>query len=447
VKLLLVNQSSAVNIGDRAIHAETLRMLEQALPGAEIALTFHEPDEARRVFPSYAIHESLDSWAYRIDPSGRPVIAPVHERLADLLRLALGALAYRATGSVPRLFARRDKQALFEAFAAADMVLACGGGYFYDTVTPTGRLARLVSFFSWSIFLLGGFLLPLALGKPLVLLPQSIGPLRDGLRRAAAQLIARRALITIVRERESLRLLEELRCAERAICAPDMAFGMASAPAHQARELLREAGLWRIDAAFRVGVTALDWGGQDRTFAGQARYERALLACIDAIADEGGVVVLFNQCGGAAEEWDDARLNLRLRAAARRPERVLVVNDLLPPELLQAAYGHMDYFVGTRMHSVILALNAGVPALAIGYLHKSQGIMRELGQSDRCLDIAAVTGTALIEAFARLRAEGVRPSSGEYVARARRFKRALGQILRALIERNTKVVLRRNSAS
>ena len=92
---------------------------------------------------------------YRIDPSGRPLIAPIHERLADLLRLALGALAYRATGAAPRLFARSDKQALFAAFATADMVLACGGGYFYDTVTPTGRLARLVSFFSWSGFVEG----------------------------------------------------------------------------------------------------------------------------------------------------------------------------------------------------------------------------------------------------------------------------------------------------
>ncbi len=447
MKILLVNQSSAVNIGDRAIHAETLRVLAQAFPQAEVALTFHEAAAAREVFAGYTIYESLDNWAYRIDEAGRPQIAGLGQRVADLLRLALGALVYRLSRRAPRLFAEPSKQALFEAFAAADLVLACGGGYLYDTITPRGLLGQLVSFFTWSVFLLGGFLLPLALGKPLVLLPQSIGPLRDGVRRRATRWIVRRALLTFVRERRSLDLLEELGCAQRALCAPDMAFGMQSAPAEQAREVLGRAGLWEIPAAFRVGMTALDWGGQDRTFAGQERYERAMLECIDDITAQGGVVVLFNQCGGAAEEWDDSRVNLRLRAAARQPERVVVLNELLPPELLQAAYGQMDYFVGTRMHSVILALNAGVPAIAIGYLHKSQGIMRELGQADRCLDISTVSGPDLIEAFARLRAEGRRPSSDAYIARARRFKRSLATLLPLLVENNTKVVVRGRMAS
>nr|PZN27364.1 MAG: hypothetical protein DIU80_12125 [Chloroflexota bacterium] len=99
------------------------------------------------------------------------------------------------------------------------------------------------------------------------------------------------------------------------------------------------------------------------------------------------------------------------------------------------------------MPSGILALNPGVPAIAIGYLHKSQGIMRELGQADRCLDISTVSGPDLIEAFARLRAEGRRPSSDAYIARARRFKRSLATLLPLLVENNTKVVVRGRMAS
>lgn len=436
MNILLVNQSSAVNVGDNAIHAETLRMLERAFPDARIALTFHEPEVAREVFPRHIIRESIESWAYRIGPDGRPLIAPWPNRLADLARLALGVLVFRATQRTPRMFANPQKQSLFETFAAADLVLACGGGYLYDTAAPIGLPRALVSFVTWWIFLMGGFLLPLALGKPLVLLPQSIGPLRDPVRRAVTGWIARRARLTLVRERRSLGLLEELGCATRAICTPDMAFGMQSAPPDAARELLARAGLWEVDAAFRVGVTALDWAGQSGAFAAQQPYERALLACIDAITAEGGAVVLFNQCGGAAAAWDDARVNVRLKEAARHPARVLLVNELLPPELLQAAYGQMDYFIGTRMHSVILALNAGVPALAIGYLHKSQGIMQALGQADRCLDIGAVTPEALIAGFERLRREGGRPSAAAYVAHARRVKRAIGEILRTVAARS-----------
>ena len=38
----------------------------------------------------------------------------------------------------------------------------------------------------------------------------------------------------------------------------------------------------------------------------------------------------------------------------------------------------LDYLVGTRFHSVIFALAARVPCIAIGYEHKTRGIMRDL---------------------------------------------------------------------
>ncbi|MEN9938602.1 MAG: hypothetical protein RLZZ387_5181 [Chloroflexota bacterium] len=430
MNILLVNQNSALNLGDRAIHAETLRMVAQAFPAARVTLTFHETAPAREAFRAYPILESIDSWALRVDAQGRPVITPLARRVALLALTLVGVLCYRLLGAVPHLFTDPRKQELFEAYAAADLVLACGGGYLYDTEVQTGRLRQIISFFSWSVFLLGGFLLPILLGKPLVLLPQSIGPLRDEVRRAATRWIIRRAALTFVRERRSLALLEELGCAERALAAPDMAFGLPSAPEGHARALLQRAGLHALDPAFTVGVTALDWGGQDPTFDGQEAYEHALLACVDAITSQGGAVVLFAQCISPVPAWDDRIINVRLRAAAHHPERVLVVNELLPPELLQAAYGQMDAFIGTRMHSVILATNSGVPALAIGYLHKSRGMMGEFGSQDRCLDIGSVTGGELVAALGQLREEGVRPQAGAYVERAKRLRPAISALMR-----------------
>jgi colanic acid/amylovoran biosynthesis protein len=35
----------------------------------------------------------------------------------------------------------------------------------------------------------------------------------------------------------------------------------------------------------------------------------------------------------------------------------------------------MDIFIGTRMHSNIFAVSEGVPVIAIGYQHKTRGIM------------------------------------------------------------------------
>jgi len=67
---------------------------------------------------------------------------------------------------------------------------------------------------------------------------------------------------------------------------------------------------------------------------------------------------------------------------------------------LQAAYGQMDLFIGTRLHSNIFALTAGTPVLAIAYYYKTHGVMQMLGLSDWTIDIAAVdseTLTGLLE--------------------------------------------------
>ena len=429
MKVLLTNQNSVLNLGDFAIHLETLRMVREACPEAEVTLTYHDLASAREHLPGYRLLPALDSWAYQVNERGEVVFTPVLRRIIDVLILCLGVLIYRFGGATPRLFRDQSKHEVFAAFASADIVLACGGGYIYDTELPRGLPSQLISFATWSIFLLGSHLLALALGKPLVLLPQSIGPLRDPVRQRVVAWIISQARLTLVRERESLALLDELGCGAKVAYSPDLAFGMPGGVLAEARALLDTADLPHESVAFCVGMTALDWRGQSRAFDGQERYERALLGCIDAITADSGMVVLFAQCHSQFAAWDDKLVNRRLRERARQPERVVLVEQLAQPDILQAAYGQMDYFIGTRMHSVILAANAGVPALAIGYLHKSLGIMREIGLAERCFDIASVSAELLIEGLSKLRNAPDTERIAAYVEHARRRKHALAALL------------------
>jgi colanic acid/amylovoran biosynthesis protein len=281
--------------------------------------------------------------------------------------------------------------------------------------------------------MLSGCALALLMGKPLVLLPQSIGPLHDQFQRRAARWVVRGARLTCVRERRSLDLLRRLGCDQRAWRMPDMAFGAPGAAPDQARAVLDRAGVFAIPAEFRVGMTALNWSGQSFSFSRQQPYEDALLGCIDAITAQGGVVVLFAQCRGPSAAEDDRNVSARLHARAAQPERVVVLDDELPPDQLQAAYGEMDYFIGTRMHSVILALNAGVPALAVGYLHKTSGVLADLGMEGMCYDIETITAEDLIGGFERLRCAGMPPGVAPYLDHAQRTKRALAQVLGMLV--------------
>ena len=62
----------------------------------------------------------------------------------------------------------------------------------------------------------------------------------------------------------------------------------------------------------------------------------------------------------------------------------------------------MDVFLGTRMHSNIFALSGRVPVIAIGYLHKTQGIAAQVGIEDWVIDIQDIEAAGLISKFDQL---------------------------------------------
>lgn len=52
--------------------------------------------------------------------------------------------------------------------------------------------------------------------------------------------------------------------------------------------------------------------------------------------------------------------------------------------------GYMDLFIGTRMHSNIFALSMHVPTVAIGYRHKTRGIMEMLQMENYVCDVSNI---------------------------------------------------------
>jgi colanic acid/amylovoran biosynthesis protein len=422
MNILLLNNHSVLNAGDHAILLETLAVLDTVFPHARVTLAFNDVVTARAAHPRRLIVASPLAHVTRLTPDGESEMAPFDLRRTRAWQLLGAALAVRVRGTLPGGGARLP--AFVRALAEADLVLACGGGYLY---APSAEGS-----FGWFDFTLLGCLMAVLMRKPLVLLPQSFGPLHGLRQKLPVALVARAAALVCARERVSLALLRSLGADKRALLAPDMAFGMNGATPADGEALLARAGLHALRPAYTVGVTALNWAGQNYTFSAQQQYEAALVAAIDTICEDGGAVALFAQCCGPAAAEDDRRVARRLHAAARWPERVTLLAEPLAPPLLQAAYGQVDFFIGTRMHSVILALNAGTPALAVGYLHKTRGMLHEVGLAHHALEIGSVSGNELVAALGRLREAPAQPEVPAYLERARRFKRALPALLQPL---------------
>ena len=385
MNILLLNAHSPQNAGDLAILQQSLVCLHAAYPGAAITVAIN--DANRQGLPPDASYvDSLTRWLVRLSPAGEwrwcKPLAPLYGGW-----LLLVALLYRFAGWrwLPRSASRGR---LMRAYYDADLVAVIGGGHLY------ARHAFNIAF----LWLWLGLALALTMGKPLVLLPQSFGPLPGRLQRGLLRWLLDHSAFVAAREYRSLSFLAEIGLRHRALVLPDLAFAMPpvinSAPAAVERAL-NDAGRPLI------GLTLMDWGGQNPGFRNQHGYECAILALIDHLQRRfDAAIVLFAQCYGPVPAHDDRRIACRIAAACSRA--VTVIDAALAPAELQAAYSRLDLLVATRMHSAIFALSAGVPALAIGYLHKSAGIMEMLGLERHVLDIDTIDAQRLCEAADRL---------------------------------------------
>jgi colanic acid/amylovoran biosynthesis protein len=109
---------------------------------------------------------------------------------------------------------------------------------------------------------------------------------------------------------------------------------------------------------------------------------------VNRLLDDGYQVLALSTCTGIdSYNKDDRMVALNLRQHINDASRYHVVmdelNDLEMGKLLSAC----DLTVGTRLHSAIISMNFGTPAIAINYEHKSAGIMQQLGMPEMAVDI------------------------------------------------------------
>ncbi|AGB77589.1 colanic acid biosynthesis pyruvyl transferase WcaK [Enterobacteriaceae bacterium strain FGI 57] len=120
----------------------------------------------------------------------------------------------------------------------------------------------------------------------------------------------------------------------------------------------------------------------------QEAYEKAFAGVVNRIIASGWQVMALSTCTGIdSYNKDDRMVALNLRKHIQDPSRYHVVMDELNDLEMGKLLGACDLTVGTRLHSAIISMNFGTPAIAINYEHKSAGIMQQLGMSEMAVDI------------------------------------------------------------
>jgi colanic acid/amylovoran biosynthesis protein len=378
MRVTIVNTCSTLNRGDAAIVLGQIQLLKRYSPGVHIALTSKTP--------------ALDEAFYA--PLGVEVLAP----LTPALSVYKGARR-KLLGGGRSLVALGDKRRLIQTVQHSDLVLSCGGGYFYS------YRSRLPGTTFWQNVIHAQ--LALSLGKPLVFLPQSFGPFSSSLARRGVKRLLEAQGVPRVFAREEIsyqllgRMLDGDRRAKVALC-PDMALyldedALGHASGGEPSDLPRP-----ILAINLREWTFPEMGDPARRHSKRERYLEALstAACVFIQRYRGSVLIVPQTVGPDPSE-DDRGICLEF---CRRLSKCVpgsgVVHYQEPDTSSLTGYTQLlsqsTLLIGTRLHACILALLVGVPAISVGYQVKSQGTMELLGLDRFHTDMANVSSEKLL---------------------------------------------------
>lgn len=120
----------------------------------------------------------------------------------------------------------------------------------------------------------------------------------------------------------------------------------------------------------------------------QEAYEKAFAGVVNSLIDDGYQVLALSTCTSIDRyNRDDRMVALRMARFVENREHFHIVMDEFNDVEIGKILASCQLTIGTRLHSAIISMNFGTPAIAINYEHKSAGIMQQLGMPELAIDI------------------------------------------------------------
>lgn len=383
ITVLVINPNNWYNKGDLSNRLGLVKALRKEFGSSvTIILETLTPREDLQYFKKYGV-DVVKSIFY-IDHANKFSYAlRVVKTVKNVLLFLFSLMTYRIFKTGINL--RSEEQTFSRNLLDSDLIISSPGGFLQDYNIFSSLIPNLFLIFLSEV-----------LQKPVIVYAQSIGPFRNRILRALCKFILNRVDIIILREEISKKYLEEADISRpKVFITADATFSIE--PPQYRRERYREK-LLRFtsceDGRTLAGVTVLgNYFLSRKRHKLMESYVKSLATAIDYVIDKLNAIAIFVPQVSSQSERSLTHL---VAGLVKNKDRVAIIDEDLPPEELMKFIGCMDLFVGTRMHSNIFALIMNVPVVAIGYEHKTRGIMRMLGLENWVLDMEKINEHELV---------------------------------------------------
>jgi len=284
----------------------------------------------------------------------------------------------------------KDINALLGAARECDLVVLGGGGIFQDYWgVPAGiQLTQ----FHWGISYYSSIgLLANLFKKPFMIYSVGVGPLITEEGKRWTRLTFELADAATVRDPESRALLTSLGVpAKQVQIKPDP--GLSLVPkAKAAAEIFEAAGVSLRERPI-LGVCLRNWTEGEKSTA----WKQELASALDRFLEKHNAQVVFIPFQVVEHELEnDHAVALELIDMMNFKDRVHTISGTYSPEVTAGLISRCRMLVGMRLHSLIFAASAGVPAMALAYDPKVYNFMKSLGLSEYTLDLQTMDMEAL----------------------------------------------------
>lgn len=362
MNILITNLHSALNLGDDAIFEATLREIRKNFPHARIKIAANDPDSWLKYKSDVEVLSSMVTWV-KYWKDGQWELKKELVFYYFMMLLA-GSIVYKFRKKF--YFGSKEARQLLEAYYGCDIVLACGGGNIYSRKVISWGLL-------WELLMFGFAGL---LGKPVYLLPQSIGPLHGQFQNLIARFFLNCTQNIYVRDRASESLLKELHVKVPFYIVPDLAFSLPkNSPSRNQH------------GKVKIGLTVINLSSALSPTVTQEKFEETLSEILVGLNNHyTAQFTLIVQCYGPTMDQDDRIVSTRLfqRLKAEIPDLNLA-DKLDSGRAVHDLISTMDLLIGTRMHSGIFSLSSCVPTILFGYQPKSFALMQMFGLDKYCV--------------------------------------------------------------